>query len=117
LAPRLVGAWPTRRALGLLRPLFPSEKGVRLLGVTVSGFEEMRGGTDQLGFCFPVGKGVRAKGWRFPVMTGSGSVRTLPGTKTIFRNRRKAAVGLAPNNKVYPTDIFTGYVTDLKCQE
>jgi DNA polymerase-4 len=45
-----------RRALDLLRPLFPSEKGVRLLGVTVSGFEETRGGTDQLGFCFSEGE-------------------------------------------------------------
>jgi hypothetical protein len=62
LAPRLVGAWPTRRALDLLRPLFPSEKGVRLLGVTVSGFEETRGGTDQLGFCFPEGKRSQSKG-------------------------------------------------------
>jgi len=39
-----------RRALDLLAPLFPSPKGVRLLGVTVSGFEEAR--ADQLGFAF-----------------------------------------------------------------
>jgi DNA polymerase-4 len=41
-----------RRARDLLEPLFPPEKGVRLLGVTVSGFEEPGNGTDQLGFCF-----------------------------------------------------------------
>ena len=41
-----------RRSRALLDPLFPSEKGVRLLGVTVSGFEEPRAGTDQLGFAF-----------------------------------------------------------------
>jgi hypothetical protein len=35
-----------------LGPLFPSEKGVRLLGVTVSGFEEAREESDQLGFLF-----------------------------------------------------------------
>jgi len=41
----------SQRALNLLRPLFPSQKGVRLLGVTVSGFEEARE-ADQLGFAF-----------------------------------------------------------------
>ncbi|MCW2286624.1 DNA polymerase-4 [Rhodoblastus acidophilus] len=43
----------SHRAQNLLRPLFPSSKGVRLLGVTVSGFEEMQGEADQLGFAFP----------------------------------------------------------------
>jgi DNA polymerase-4 len=42
----------SRRAENLLGPLFPSEKGVRLLGVTVSGFEEAREESDQLGFLF-----------------------------------------------------------------
>jgi len=42
----------SRRAQNLLGPLFPSDKGVRLLGVTVSGFEAAREGTDQLGFSF-----------------------------------------------------------------
>jgi DNA polymerase-4 len=46
----------SRRAETLLRPLFPSLKGVRLLGVTVSGFEEPRAETDQLGFSFQDGK-------------------------------------------------------------
>lgn len=41
-----------RRALDLLRPLFPSSKGVRLLGVTVSGFDEPRGEDGQMGFAF-----------------------------------------------------------------
>ncbi len=42
----------SRRALDLLRPLFPSQKGVRLLGVTVSGFEETQATAGQLGFPF-----------------------------------------------------------------
>jgi DNA polymerase-4 len=42
----------SRRALVLLKPLFPSQKGVRLLGVTVSGFEKSRAQPDQLGFSF-----------------------------------------------------------------
>jgi DNA polymerase-4 len=42
----------SRRALDLLAPVFPSHKGVRLLGVTVSAFEELRNDTDQLGFSF-----------------------------------------------------------------
>ncbi len=44
-----------RRSLALLAPLFPPPKGIRLLGVTVSAFEEgpeMR----QLGFEFPAGE-------------------------------------------------------------
>jgi DNA polymerase-4 len=41
-----------RRALTLLRPLFPSQKGVRLLGVTVSGFEEPKGAMVQLDLSF-----------------------------------------------------------------
>jgi DNA polymerase-4 len=40
-----------RRSLALLDPLFPSQKGVRLLGVTVSAFEES-GPSRQLGFAF-----------------------------------------------------------------
>jgi DNA polymerase-4 len=39
-----------RQSLLLLEPVFPSEKGVRLLGVTVSGFEEAQ----QMGFAFEV---------------------------------------------------------------
>ncbi|MBB4198337.1 DNA polymerase-4 [Rhodoblastus sphagnicola] len=42
----------SRRSRDLLDPLFPSDKGVRLLGVTVSGFDEPGHGTDQLGFSF-----------------------------------------------------------------
>jgi DNA polymerase-4 len=42
----------SQRAQNLLRPLFPSPKGVRLLGVTVSGFEETRAEAEQLGFPF-----------------------------------------------------------------
>jgi DNA polymerase-4 len=45
----------SRRAQDLLEPLFPSEKGVRLLGVTLSGFEEPGAGTEQLGFSFQDG--------------------------------------------------------------
>lgn len=41
-----------RRSRELLDPLFPSEKGVRLLGVTVSAFDEPGSRTDQLGFSF-----------------------------------------------------------------
>ncbi len=40
-----------RRSLALLDPLFPSQKGVRLLGVTVSAFEESAP-SRQLGFAF-----------------------------------------------------------------
>jgi len=42
----------SRRAEALLAPLFPSDKGVRLLGVTVSGFDEPGKAMDQLGFPF-----------------------------------------------------------------
>ncbi len=41
-----------RRGLSLLAPLFPPQKGVRLLGVTVSAFDETQA-TGQLGFEFP----------------------------------------------------------------
>ncbi|WP_374545219.1 DNA polymerase IV [Rhodoblastus sp.] len=44
-----------RRTLALLQPLFPSVKGVRLLGVTVSAFDEASAETerDQMAFAFP----------------------------------------------------------------
>ena len=42
----------SRRALNLLKPLFPSQKGVRLLGVTVSGFDEPQKQADQFDFSF-----------------------------------------------------------------
>lgn len=44
-----------RRTLALLQPLFPSAKGVRLLGVTVSAFDEANAETehDQMAFAFP----------------------------------------------------------------